>query len=214
MAKVYSNGSHTCIMIKRGASTVSFIPIKDTGLEVENLFISEFEEEGWKETIYNAADAAKSYLNFAKLHGASDKALQALQEVCGKELQLSDRSNKMAKKKVVEEQVEEVPALEPAPETPAKKAGRAKKSAQEVSEIKKPRGRAPKDLSWKEVAHIVVAPEKVKKGFLLTYVGYASGRKNFKLKDLVKKFPEETEERITRYFEWCRTKGIFAPEQA
>ena len=63
--------------------------------------------------------------------------------------------------------------------------------------------------AWKTLPHTVTG--EATRGFLKEYVEFAKKRKNFKLQTLIDQFGGEVgEERVTRYFVWCRNNQIFA----
>lgn len=78
---VYKNGTKTLILLNMAPHRrVKVIPLSDTGLEIVTMGITEF-EEFWTAIDYEVTLAAERYLNFSKLHGASEEAFAALQNL-------------------------------------------------------------------------------------------------------------------------------------
>jgi hypothetical protein len=197
MAEVFKCGSATCIVVGVSPEFVNAIPLSEKGLAVISFSKKEFSE--WSAVPeYPVKKAAQKYVNFAKLHGASNQALRMLKEIINGE---PKKEAEMGKKKSVE-------VVDPEVKVEEKEAVESgKKSKGKKAEATEPRGRK---AEWKEFPHIVVNAEAVRSGFVKEFVDYAAGRKSFKVSDLVKKFANQEETRVIRYFTWCRNKGIFA----
>lgn len=74
----YDRQRRSCITLKRDSKSVSFIRLQSNGLNIEQLPTNEFDKEYKEVQGYSIADAAKIYINYARVIGASKEALDFL----------------------------------------------------------------------------------------------------------------------------------------
>ena len=225
---------HSAILFKVGTKNVRYIEIEGGGLRIKYAGIEEF-GRGYEEMVgYEIPKAVDRFLEFAQLHGITDGANDVLCSLKHgpKEIENMDENVKADLDKSAE--LKKAPAKKAAPKkaavTPASKKPTAKAATTKAAPTKKAAPAAKKPAStkaeskpkaetrgrkaeWKDAPHKVADASAVGKGAIKVFVDHAAELKTFSLADMLKKFrnmKDFSEERVLRYFAWCRSKGIFA----
>lgn len=215
---------HSAILFKVGTKNVRFIEIEGGGLRIKYAGIEEF-KNGYEELVgYEVPKAVDRFFEFAQLHGMTEGANAVLcslkrgtKEIDNMDENVKADLDKSAELKKAPAKKKAAPAKKAAV-TPASKKPAAKKAAPKAAPVakKEPKPKAEtrgRKAEWKDAPHKVSDASAVNKGAIKQFVEYAAEQKVFSLADMLKKFrnmKDFSEERVLRYFAWCRSRGIFS----
>lgn len=226
-ARVFKQGSHTCIRINEERVYTYYIPLSTLSVQREE--IREF-NANWKELEVPVKEAAMKYITLTSLREMQDRARIYLAELAGispaEAAKLRNQSTnqettimatainkpaqpaaKPAAKPAAAEKKATPAAKKAAPVEPAKK-GAEKKPAAPTEKV----GRAAKADS---TTYVVKDDSGVKRGDSRLFIDTAVELKSFSRDELVaaavKKHGFE-EERMLRYFYYFTGKGVIAPK--
>lgn len=219
---VYQNfHRHSALLFKIGTKNVRYMQMEEGGIRIKYARQEEFEAEFHLLENYPLKRAVTHFASFSQLHGITDGAAEVLcslfngtmendmdektQETLDKAASMKEGKALATKKKAAAP----VPAKKEAKAAPAKKETKAAPAKKTAAPAPSGRGRK---AEWKEKEHKVGDASAVGRGAIKTFVDYAAKLKKFTLADMLKKFrnmKDFSEERVLRYFTWCRAKEIF-----